>query len=115
MAEGRKNLKSVSKLKPGPSSGACASAGQSDYDVMKNHLADRRRSFAPEENWSSMIPVLAEDTDTENDNDSDYDDISDWEDANPVEAQNANNAHDIEFPPGMGNNSDSQDNDDDDE
>ena len=51
----------------------------------------------------------------ENDNDSDYYDISDWEDANPVEAQKANNAHDIELPPGMGNNSDSQDNDDDDE
>ena len=50
----------------------------------------------------------------ENDNDSDYYDISDWEDANPVEAQKANNAHDIELPPGL-NESDSQDNDDDDE
>ena len=36
------------------------------------------------------------------------------EDANPVEAQKANNAHDIELPPGL-NESDSQDNDDDNE
>ena len=93
-------MKSVLKLKPGPSSGATASPASQD-DQMKNAL------IAPEENWSGMIPVLAEDTDTENDNDSGYDDISDWEDAN--------NAHDIELPPGMGNNSDSQNNDDDDE